>query len=195
MTSAESGDKSPQSFARITGTLVYQLYERATLDNHNSDLLEACNKVFSNPKQDRIFQPGSTSQKTPDLQEKSSKRITAGRRDVDPPEFVEALRQLSIHLEADVVIAVDAIDRMSLQDQTTFAESLSRLEDEEAQTCVRIIVASRTNPFSSRANVIDVGKYNQEDIGAKLRADLQGIKSLSQQEAAEAEEKIISEAR
>jgi GTPase SAR1 family protein len=194
MTSAESGDKSPQSFARITGTLVYQLYERATRDDHNSDLLEACNKFFSNPKQDRTIQPGSVNPKNPDLQEKSSKLITAGRRDVDLPEFVEALRQLSIYLKADVVIAVDAIDRMSLQDQTAFAESLARLEDEEAQTCVRIIVASRTNPFSSSANVIDVGKYNQDDIGVKLRADLQGIKSLSKQEADEAGEKIISEA-
>jgi co-chaperonin GroES (HSP10) len=71
---------------------------------------------------------------------------------------------------------------------------LVRLEDEEAQTCVRIIVASRTNPFSSSANVIDVGKYNQDDIGTKLRADLQGIRSLSKQEADEAGEKIISEA-
>jgi hypothetical protein len=194
MTSAESGDKSPQSFARITGTLVYQLYEHATLNDHNPDLLEACNKVFSNPKQDRTLQLGSVSQKTPDLQEKSSTRITAGRRDVDLPDFVEALRQLSIHLKADVVVAVDAVDRMSLQDQAAFAESLVRLENEEAQPCVRIIVASRTNPFSSSANVIDVGKYNQEDIGAKLRADLQVIKSLSQQEAAEAEEKIRSEA-
>jgi hypothetical protein len=113
---------------------------------------------------------------------------------VDLPDFVEALRQLSIHLKADVVVAVDAVDRMSLQDQAAFAESLVRLENEEAQPCVRIIVASRTNPFSSSANVIDVGKYNQEDIGAKLRADLQVIKSLSQQEAAEAEEKIRSEA-
>ena len=194
MTSAESGDKSPQSFARITGTLVYQLYERATLDDHNTDLLEACNKVFSNPKQDRTLQPGRVGSKNPDLQDKAPKLIATGRRDVDLPDFVDALRQLSIHLKADVVIMVDALDRMSLQDQRAFAESLVRLEDEAAQTCVRIIIASRTNPFASSVNVIDVGKCNHEDIGIKLRADLQGIKSLSQQEAAEAEEKIRSEA-
>ena len=113
---------------------------------------------------------------------------------MDLPDFVDALRQLSMHLKADVVIAVDAMDRMSSQDQTAFAESLSQLENEESQTCVRIIVASRTNPFASSDNVIDVGKYNYEDIGAKLQADLQGIKSLSKQEVAEAKEKIRSEA-
>jgi ABC-type lipoprotein export system ATPase subunit len=194
MTSAESGDKSPQSLARITGTLVFQLYERATLDENNPGLLEACNKVFSNPKQDRASQSGHASKKNPDTQDKTPKPISAGRKDVDLPDFVDALRQLSMHLKADVVIAVDAIDRMSSQDQTAFAESLARLETEDAQTCVRIVVASRTNPFASSDNVIDVGKYNYEDIGAKLQADLEGIKSLSQQEVVEAKEKIRSEA-
>jgi hypothetical protein len=173
---------------------VYQLYERATLNENNPELLEACNKIFSNPKQDRAPQSGHASKKNPDLQDKTPKLITAGRRDVDLPDFVDALRQLSMHLKADVVIAVDAMDRMSSQDQTAFAESLAQLENEESQTCVRIIVASRTNPFASSDNVIDVGKYNYEDIGTKLQADLQGIKSLSKQEVAEAKEKIRSEA-
>lgn len=68
------------------------------------------------------------------------------------------------------------------------------LENEESQTSVRIIVASRTNLFASSDNVIDVGKYNYEDIGVKLQADLQEIKSLSQQEVTEAKDKIRSEA-
>lgn len=194
MTSAESGDKSPQSLARITGTLVYQLYKHATLNDQNVDVLQACNKVFSNPKQDRTSQRGSADKKNADLQAKPQKMTTAQRRDVDLPDFVDALRQLSIHLKVDVVIAVDAVDLMSDQDQNDFIASLARLGDEEAQTCVRFIIASRTNRFANSTNVVDIGKHNRNDIRAKLRADLQGIKSLSQQEAIDAEERIKTEA-
>jgi len=188
MVTSEIGDKSALGLSKISNTLMYQLYEHAAADEQNSSQLETCNKVFTNPKQDKV-----------------GKLLPSQKVDQELPNMAEALRQLSVHLNTKVVIAIDAVDLMSEKDQIEFLKNLESLvrrskPGEVTVPQIRVIVSCRSDADFSRGafakgiKLLDIGNRNREDIVSKLAAELERIVSLTPNEKEEATSRILEEA-
>ena len=186
MQDGNMGD-SPQSLTRIAHTLIYQLYEYATVDEEDPTLLENCNKVFTNPKRSKV-----------------SKVLSANNKDEALPELADALESLAMNFEKEVCIVIDAIDRMTENDQRELYDSLHDLmargesDTDDDVSHVTIIAAFRTSStfynLANEAASIDVGQNNGDDIKLKLTAELDKMPGWSTGEREEATEKILDKA-
>ena len=188
MTGGSEMGESPQSLTRIGNTLIYQLYEYATADEDDPTTLEDCSKVFNNPKQKKV-----------------SKVISSNKREEILPDFADALEHLAINLEKEVIIVVDAVDRMTDEDQEDFYNTLqdlvSRGEDDDEDddvSHVRILAgcrsATRFYNYAREGASIDVGDRNGDDIDDKLTAELDQMPGWSPSEKEEAKAKILDKA-
>ncbi|KAI9685134.1 MAG: hypothetical protein M1822_004721 [Bathelium mastoideum] len=177
-----------QSLARISNTLIYQLYENATGDEDNPTLLENCNKVFTNPKQKKV-----------------SKVLSANKKEESLPDFADAMDSLAINFEKEVCIVIDAVDRMTDEDQEELFNNLQDLvgrgendDDDDDVSHVTVLVGCRTgSKFYGHARdgaSLDVGQYNGDDIKLKLTAELDKMPGWSASEKEEAQEKILDKA-
>ncbi|KAK0306959.1 hypothetical protein LTR82_016190 [Friedmanniomyces endolithicus] len=180
----EIGDDSPQSSTRIASTLIYQLYEvsyeLAIADEKDALLLENCNKVFANPKQ-----------------KKASEATRQQKKDQSLPGLSEAWSSLSKEIGRNVVLIIDALDRLPEDDQTELYNSFQELVSsqgalDDARPRIAILAACRTGVEASPT--LDVGHYNQSDIDAKLTAELKGMPGWTEQERNEAKNHIIQRA-
>ncbi|KAK1058562.1 hypothetical protein LTR74_013285 [Friedmanniomyces endolithicus] len=180
----EIGDDSPQSSTRIASTLMYQLYEvsyeLAMADGNDALLLEPCNKVFANPKQN-----------------KASEAMRQQKKDQSLPGLSEAWSSLSKEIGRNVVLIIDALDRLPDDDQIELYNSFQELVSsqgalDDVRPSIAILAACRTGVEGSPT--LDVGHYNQSDIDAKLTAELKGLPGWTEQERNEAKTHIIQRA-
>ncbi|KAK0355157.1 hypothetical protein LTR94_009540 [Friedmanniomyces endolithicus] len=180
----EIGDDSPQSLTRIASTLMYQLYEvsyeLAMADGNDALLLENCNKVFANPKQN-----------------KASEAMRQQKKDQSLPGLSEAWSSLSKEIGRNVVLIIDALDRLPEDDQVELYNSFQELVSsqgalDDVRPSIAIFAACRTGVEG--APTLDVGHFNQSDIDAKLTAELKGMLGWTEQERNEAKDYIVQRA-
>ena len=92
-------------------------------------MLENCNKVFENPKQKKV-----------------NALVDQQRKDQGLPDLDEAWRKLCAEVNMKVILIIDAIDRMTSDDQlklfTSFGDMLHTDTIEQASP-VRVVAASR----------------------------------------------------
>lgn len=184
--SGETGDDSPQSVNRVRNTIIYQLFELASQDETNPILLDTCNKIFDNPKKNKV-----------------SKVKQNNKRDDSMPELGEALSRLSAELKQEVIIVLDDIDRMSDEDQRTLFDELQDAikrtkVDDPKQKPLRILagasVFSVYRELASNDLSIDVGDYNQPDIEQKITAELGNLSGWNEAQVSEAKDAILRRA-
>ena len=195
MQSGELGE-SQQSLTTIGNTLMYQLYEYAAADEDDPTTLEDCNKVFTNPKQKKV-----------------SRVISSNKREETLPDLADALENLSLNLDMYVILVVDAVDRMTDEDQEEFYNNLQDLvkrgegdngddsgnesdsDDDEDDSHFRILVGCRPGTTfyrrASKGATIDVGDLNGNDIDLKLTAELDKMTGWSTSEKEEAKAMIL----
>ncbi|EME42101.1 hypothetical protein DOTSEDRAFT_73017 [Dothistroma septosporum NZE10] len=184
--SGETGDDSPQSVSRIRNTIIYQLFELASQDESNAILLDTCNKVFDNPKKNKV-----------------SKVKQNNKRDDSMPELGEALTRLSTELKQDVVIVLDDVDRMSDEDQRVLYDDLQdaikRTNVDGLQQRSICILAGASRPSIYQELVgneksIDVGDHNQADVALKITTELANLSGWSEAQKTEAKDAILGRA-
>ena len=181
---ADAGDQPYQNLARITGTIIYHLYELALGDDNDAEILEKCNKVFANPKQGRVSQV-----------------LLQSRKDDPVPDLASTLDQLSSILEKKVILILDAIDRMDREDQCSLYDSLKEVTEREATETnnLHILVSCRSDcSFLShpeeRPDSIYVENNTKDDISLTLTGMLEEIPGLTPTEKDEAREAVLSKA-
>ncbi|KAI0195215.1 hypothetical protein EV127DRAFT_404755 [Xylaria flabelliformis] len=179
-----TSDKTQKGSRIVTNTLLYQLYSLAADEKKNTEVLEACNQVFENPKKGKQgSKPAGTT--------------------ISLPDFSDAFSDLAKKLKKHVIIAVDAVNLLQDSDQETLFEDLDSLLNSETQWRCRIAIGCRSSTrFHSK--ILDAGKRyayieiggdnNQADRGLVLSSALRIIPGLTQSEQEQAKEEIMLKA-
>ncbi len=159
------GDGSVQSSVRIKNTLIYQLYELCTFGEEDSVLLQRCNDVLKNPKhkkaQSSLAAHGKDGKAT-GLPARSGKEETS-------PDLGDAFENLACLLGKKLFLVIDAVDDISITDQTEFMSDLQDLIGRQALH-IRILLSCR---FSGTvANQLDDYVIPQISIEAHNGADI-----------------------
>ncbi|KAL9108700.1 MAG: hypothetical protein Q9227_006496 [Pyrenula ochraceoflavens] len=182
-----SGDtvvESAQSFQGISNTLIYQLYAFATLDSSDVITLENCNRLFVSPKE-----------------QKANQASKDRGRNTYLPSLEEAFIHIVSELGKQVTIVLDAVDRMSVEDQQRLFNTFHSLHDRAANgekvIPVRILVGCRpegTLPglVQNFGRLINMEDFIGPDVRKKLDTELGRLPSWTVSQRNLAKE-VISE--
>ncbi|KAI0431062.1 ankyrin repeat-containing domain protein [Xylaria sp. FL1042] len=184
----DASGKSQRGARIITNTLLHQLYSLAIDDHKDTELLEACNQVFENPKKGK--QGGKQGNKPVGMK-------------TSLPDFWDAFPELAKKLRKHVIIAVDAVNLLQDSEQETLFDDLYRLLDSKSQWKCRVIVACRSSTrfhgkildTGERCTYIDVGgDNNRADKDLVLSSALKVIPGLTKNEQEQAKNEIMLKA-
>ncbi|GAW10788.1 hypothetical protein ANO14919_001230 [Xylariales sp. No.14919] len=168
----------------VTNTLLHQLYSLAIDENKNTEILEACNQIFENPKKKK----------------QGAKQLSMEK---SLPDFSYAFPELAKKLKKNVIVAVDAVNQLQDSDQETLFEDLCRILGPNAQWLCRIIVGCRS-PARFHSKILDArefcayidvsGDNDRTDRDLVLSSELRLIPGLTQNEQEEAKKEIMLKA-
>lgn len=188
----EVGETSSRSLRRIGNTLIAQILELGTFDEANPAMLEACNKIFSNPKE-----------------KKTSKTVKGRKGDESIPELAEALTRLATELSKTVIIVLDDVDSMHADDQGELFDQLQDIFEHnetevKAAGCIKVFLSCCSDSQSkfyqrmisepSRCPTISLEDVNRGDIESRLDAELNCMSGWSETQKQEAKLAILDKA-
>ena len=178
-------DLGTRPLERITRSLIYQIYKLAVEDEDKPDVLEECNKLFHHPKAN-----------------KHQQMLTKAADDNGVPRFGDAILKLAAILHKDVILVLDAIDRLPQSDQNglfdAFNDVMARsLETHEPKTTVRVLATCQTGEaFANRAFAsdltINIEEGNSKDMALQLSSATRSMMDWTTEERVEAEEKVLA---
>ncbi|KAI1394348.1 ankyrin repeat-containing domain protein [Hypoxylon trugodes] len=184
----------PVTASRICNTLLYQLYCLATEDENDVDLLKECNKIFVNPKGGRA---NSNKNKI-----SNANNLINREQGEYLPDFSIAFPKLTALLQRRVFIVLDAIERLSLDDQQELARSINSLlitPSLPSETDIHVLVGcGEKDSFyrevkltSTPPRHVDIESNIQHDIDLKLSSALREVPGLTETEQNIAKEAIL----
>ena len=178
-------DLGVRSLEKITRSLIYQIYKLAVEEEDKPDVLEECNKLFHHPK---------TS--------KQQQMLTKTADDNGIPRFADAILKFAGILHKNVILVLDAIDRVPQSDQNdlfdAFKDVMARsLETHEPKTTVRILTTCQTGEaFANRAfasdSTINIEAGNSKDMALQLSSATKSMMDWTPDERVEAEKKVLA---
>lgn len=167
--------------------MLFRLYQFAREDKNNVKLLEDCNKVFVNPKADKV-----------------EKSVAKSEKKVKGPDFVDAFLAILERLKISIVVALDQVDSLSSNAQQELASKLKAVLTSSTRTgagdlAIKILVGCRSgtrffDEMDSTGYLLDVEAFSDDDISKKLLDSLKKIPALSSQEQEEAKDAILRKA-
>ena len=195
----DARDGSQLSFAKLRNTMIADVYRLAVNDEGNFDLLSACNKVFDNPKQQKL----------------NKMRATSNKED-EPMDLAETIERLAKLLNKRLVFILDAVDVLRKDEQKQLLFELQALVDHapaapksvkgaEAQSIVRVLVAFRSSSevhsssefsrrFQEKWPTIDLNSRIHDILESALRKFVEELPDWSEGERTEAVDAMLKKA-
>jgi ankyrin repeat protein len=180
-------DLGTRPLEKITCSLIYQIYKLAVEDENKPDVLEECNKLFRRPKAN-----------------KRQQMLNENSDDNGLPRFGDAVLKVAGILHKNVILVLDAVDRLPRNDQSglfdAFNDVMGRsLETDERKITVRVLTTCRTGAeFANRAFasnlIIDIEDGNSKDMALQLSSAIESMADWTTDERAEAEKKVLTKA-
>ena len=188
--SAGRVDLGNDPFATVTTAIIFQVYEYALESEEKPEILEECNRLFQHPKSTQ----GRRGYEGP-----SGRLFEQG-----PPDFSDAILQLSRILQRSIIIIIDAVDELPDQVQQDLYDCLQFLtkqdpEGNEDRQIIKVLTGCRSNTqFSSNASnhdeVFDIEQGNAADMRTTMQSKLAGLKEWSGAEREEAVKEVMKKA-
>ncbi len=178
----------------ICNTLLYQVYAQAKNEENDVPLLEACNAVFSHPKN---AEHTNVKGNEPTAKTRGSIAHIIGNDDAIP-EFAVAVPKLSTQLKRPVVVVIDAVDSLQADDQKYLIDQFRTVlpttnETESSKLQIKILVGCRA-PLRSGYSELNVEKHNHDDMKTRLSAALKPLQGISPEELEKATNTILQKA-
>ncbi|KAI1271177.1 ankyrin repeat-containing domain protein [Xylaria sp. FL0933] len=178
----------------ICNTLLYQVYTQARTEENDVLLLEACNGVFSHPKN---AEPTSGRGNESRAKTRGNLAHIIGSDD-GLMEFAVAMPKLSALLKRSVVIVIDAVDFLQADDQKYLIEQIRSVlamadETESSNFQIKVVVGCRV-PLRSAYSELSVEDRNHDDMKTRLSAALKSLQGISPDELEKATDKILTKA-
>lgn len=184
------GDTSKTADA-IFRTLLYDLYRLAVEGGEkNVATLEACNEVFKNARDQMMSMPNQSQDPKKGL-----------------PTFVDGFSQLAALIKRDLVLAIDNINKITLdrKNQEYLLRKLRAVSEaifKAGASHVQIVVGCSSSTAlyqdAEAANdccLMEVAEGNRKDLGLVVTAALKEVPGLSALERVEAKEAILEKAQ
>ena len=177
-----------QGVVRLESTLIYHLYELAVRGEVDAALLQKCNDVFNNPKQNKADRAlgGAT---------KRSERDARSKKDSMIVDLGDAYTGLACALGKKIYLILDAADSIAEAEQAELTSDLLELCTREEFT-VHILTLCRPTSrvykelLDKSVPEISIGANNNDDINLIIKSGLDKMPGWSQSEREEAADRV-----
>ena len=175
---------------RFENTLVRTIYEHALDDTGDDLLLQRCNRLVLHPKQRKIQDSSGLSKQ---YGRSASSQNAGGDNALDLWEVSSGLIEA---LQKRYVLALDAIDGFSDDEQVQLAKHLIYLKNETNIHVRILLLCRRTSHIRSKLAVenaaqISITDHNEGDIKLLIKKGLEMVPGISSAEKAEIEDAIL----
>ncbi|KAL8731397.1 MAG: hypothetical protein Q9181_004325 [Wetmoreana brouardii] len=182
---AEDADAG-QTLMRLENTLIYGLYELSR--EHDPLLLQKCNEVLNNPKQQKSDRALGTTGKLTEVD-------TRLKKDSMILGLKAAYAGIAYALGKKVYLIIDAADKLSNSEQAELVSDLGALCAQEEATIHILLLCDPATTLSKElakkcVPQISIGANNGGDIDLLIKSKLDKIPGLSQSEREEAMQKV-----
>ena len=175
---------------RVENTLLRSIYEHALDDPGDDLLLQRCNRLVLHPKQLKIQDSSRRSKQY-------GRSAGSQNSGIDNAlDLWEASSGLIGELQKRFVLILDAIDRLSDNEQVQFAKHLIDLKNEPSIHINILLLCRPASPVRSQLAIESVAHfsitdYNKGDIKLVIEKGLEMVPGLSLAEKSEIEETIL----
>ncbi|KAL9606433.1 MAG: hypothetical protein Q9179_000399 [Wetmoreana sp. 5 TL-2023] len=184
---AESADAG-QSLTRLENTLIYELYELSARQEPDHWLLQKCNEVFSNPKQQKSDRALGTTGKLTEVD-------TRLKKDTMILGLKTVYAGIAYVLGKKVYLVIDAADKLGDSEQAELVSNLGALCAQEKATIHILLLCDPVSILCKELTKkgvlqISIGAKNAGDIDLLIKKGLDQMPGWSQSEREEAMQKV-----